>query len=133
MIANQGLFFSNHMQRLSKAALQAALTQSQKQISDLTEKYDRLLDKYAGLKSEYADLKARYTEYEHRLNKTSRNSHMPRPTMVWLNPRLRARKPQATFRQGVNRGIRDTRSVGWTMWIILRTITPPCVRGVGAR
>ena len=80
------------MQRLSKAALQAALTQSQKQISDLTEKYDRLL-------GEYADLKARHTEYEHRLNKTSRNSHKPPSTDGLAKPKASGKKKPKNSRQ----------------------------------
>ena len=102
------------MQRLSKAALQAALTQSQKQISDLTEKYDRLLgeydrllDKYADLKgehadlkSEYADLKARHTESEHRLNKNSRNSHMPPSKDGLAKPKASGKKATSDLPSG---------------------------------
>ena len=77
------------MKRLSQAALQAALTHSQKQVADLTEKYNRLVVEHTALQAEHADLKACLEEYEHRLKKMSHNSGMP-PSSDGL------RKPKST-------------------------------------
>ena len=79
------------MIRLSKAAWQAVLTQSQKQVADLTKMYHRNL-------GEYAALKARLTEYEHRLNKMSHNSSKPTSCDGLRKPKVPAKK-STSFRQ----------------------------------
>ena len=58
------------MTRLSNAALRSEVSKLKALVVDLTEKHDQLL-------IENAFLRARLTEYEHRLNKTSRNSSKP--------------------------------------------------------
>ena len=92
------------MSRLSYAVLLSEVSKLKELVVNLTEKCNLVVAKYNQVVAEYAALKARFTESEHRLNKTSRNSHKPPPPMVWPNPRLRARRsPKVPVNQGVNR------------------------------
>ena len=83
------------MKRLSQAALQAALTHSQKQVADLTEKYNRLVVEHTALQAEHADLKACLEEYEHRLKKMSHNSGMPPSSDGLRKPKASGKKPKS--------------------------------------
>jgi|GEM_PF-4288865 len=79
------------MKRLSQAALQAALTRSQKQVADLTEKDNQVV-------AENTDLKARLEEYEHHLKKMSHNSGKPPSSDGLRKPKASGKKKSKSKR-----------------------------------